>query len=740
MRYIFFILLVVILSDCNDVYGQTQDSLDIPGSERYMIAMTSRSDGERIKLRWAPSASRAWRYGNEVGYRVVRYTIMRDNKLLPEEERMKGKSIHLGNLKPWTEEDKWVDLAMRDSIAAIAAQALIGESFVLSKGGSGLESFRDLLSEQENRFSFGLFAADHSFETACAMGLGFLDTDVIFNETYLYRVFAGEKASSELLGTLDSPKSFPIQIDSGFTAIKTSDVYQLPKIQEVEADFQDGQALVSWNSEIFNSFYVSYVVERSTDGVQWDRLNTLPLVPMYNQDTPEERMFWMDTFPTNNQVYFYRVKGRNVFDEYSEPSDPVYGMGLPSITQHYPQIVSVFENELGQMLINWTFNEEAEKLIRGFKIRRSEQDAAVGEILNGTIFLDPSERNFLDSFPIASNYYRVIAVDSLYREISSFSALAMLNDDEPPQPPQNIRGRIAKDGRMLITWDPNKEGDLLGYRVFRSFHPEEEFTLMTSAPVLRNFHSDSVNLNTLNSEMYIRVTALDYRYNTSSFSEIAVLYLPDTIPPAPPAIKDLRADTEGVFLSWANSQSADISLHELQRRSLEQDEWEILQSIEGLPEEPISSFLDREIQKGKKFVYRIMALDQSGNVSYSDSLISARIDDFIRPPVEDLTLQPDRRRKLVELRWTYPEAKAVKVFEIHRWTEGGLAELLSAYAPEALATTTGNRPKKREGKNEGDFYWEDTTVRMNTQYYYSIKVIHKDGGRTYLSQAELVAY
>ncbi|MBU6341644.1 MAG: hypothetical protein KGS48_09145, partial [Bacteroidetes bacterium] len=44
----------------------------------------------------------------------------------------------------------------------------------------------DASKEQQNRFSFGLFAAEQSYDVARAMGLGFIDYTAAANTQYVY--------------------------------------------------------------------------------------------------------------------------------------------------------------------------------------------------------------------------------------------------------------------------------------------------------------------------------------------------------------------------------------------------------------------------------------------------------------------------------------------------------------------------------------------------------------------------
>ena len=74
----------------------------------------------------------------------------------------------------------------------VAVQAMFGISFEVSNTGITADNISALINraeEQQNRFSFGMFVGDQSFQVAKAMGLGFEDHEVKENEQYLYRVY-----------------------------------------------------------------------------------------------------------------------------------------------------------------------------------------------------------------------------------------------------------------------------------------------------------------------------------------------------------------------------------------------------------------------------------------------------------------------------------------------------------------------------------------------------------------------
>lgn len=710
------------------------------------IAMTARATGSSIKLRWAPTSGYAWRRCNESGYFLARYTLMRNNQLLPWEERSVPVLLSKDPIKPWQGEALWRPLMERNSYAAIAAQALYGESFEVETGTENDGEAAQLVNrarEESNRYTFGLFAADHSFETAIAMGLGFEDKTIRPNETYLYRVFPVQHPTTPLdtlrNGAQNTPIDLRVVIDTGFISVSAKDQFLLPKIREVEAVFGDRMATVSWNKDLFASFYVSYQVERSEDGVNWQSLKDLPYVSPEQPGANSPYMFLLDSLPMNNRPYFYRVLGNTPFDETGPPSDAVQGMGIDPQPQFFPYIVSVIQNDQNGFDLGWEFRTSDEEKIVGFKVIRAKNDKGPFEIISGDKLLAPSLRGFRDEHPQATNYYRVIAYDAYNREMSSYSALAQINDGAPPATPKNVRGTVLKNGTMVLTWDANTDPDLLGYRVYMANHPNDEFSQLTTGPALKNHFIDTVQLNTLSREIYVKVLAVDFRENRSPFSEMAVVLRPDTIAPAAPNFKNLQATNAGIALEWANSSSKDVVRHELQRKLKNQALWEVIASFPFVDGEPLGEFLDSLASVGSDYQYQIVAIDNSDLTTASPSVEARRIDNFIRPAVTGVALNADRRGKLVEITWNYPEMEKVRLFQIYRGVENAAPRRYTGLEPNKIAIQeeVGKAGKKNQGFA---FSFRDKDLKMNTHYTYQVRAVFFDGGLSPLSEPIKIDY
>ncbi|MEM1358158.1 MAG: hypothetical protein AAGF89_08165, partial [Bacteroidota bacterium] len=517
------------------------------------IRVLAQSYVDSVRLRWAPTNYRMWEAMRTTGLHLERNTIMRNGEMLPLAEREQVTVLTSSPIAPLPEA-AFGALAAENRYVAIGGQALYGENFNLESSDADDGAYGGILNkarEQENRFSFGLFAADQSWDAASMMGLAFTDRTAKRNEVYLYRL---------------RPVA-PIEgydpLRSGFVTVVVNNSVPPPVVKGLGVEFGDRQAVLSWDLEVASTFYVSYIVLRSSDGINFKKVNRdgLPFVPLVKPGQPQIA-FFTDSLPQNNQPYFYSVMGQTPFGTLGEMSDKVQGMGLDPQPTASPSLTGVYPLENGGFTIGWTFSETA--LINGFKVERARKNAGPYEAVSE--LLPPDTRNFEDPNPLRTNYYRVTVFDQYDRPLSSYPALAQPNDETPPAIPTGLRGIILKDGRVIISWDENEEEDLLGYRIWLSNQTKAEYSLATGAPIKENYFIGTTTLNTLSPKLYAKIVSLDYRHNTSDFSDYIELLRPDTIPPAPPLMKNVRANRDSLIVSWAFSRSLDLERQELQRR------------------------------------------------------------------------------------------------------------------------------------------------------------------------------
>ncbi len=592
---------------------------------------------DSILLRWAPANYFAWKNGNAHGYILKRYTIIRDSSLLSNPPLV----VLDSNIKPMPLND-WEPLVKQNKHAALAAQALYGESFEvgLDEQVNPMRQAYLKSEEQKQRFSFALYAADVSSITARAMGLMYIDTTARANEKYLYRIIM------QWPDTLNKADTASV-----FTGI--SEYEPLPGPVGFYVEYADKTALLRWNKYVHNDIYISWEIERSDDGNNYHPLEKGNMLPIEkNESAQNEYAYAIDSLPDNKTTYYYRIRGINSFGEKGPWSEPVHGQGVERI-KGVPHITRYTATDKGVILF-WEFPEQYESMIEGFKVMRSVHDQKGYEVLAGG--LSPDTRSYTDKEPLYTGYYKVMAFRDTVASKTSYPFLVQLTDSIPPHKPNDPAGRVDTQYVAHLEWEPNTDNDLLGYIVFRSQSGNDEYTRLTDKYIPNPYFKDTLNKRNLNSRVYYMIAALDERYNQSEFSGPVAIQKPDMIPPANPVFKAAKPTKSGIELSWIQSSSSDCRSYTLHRKQVNDTAWKQVTEQQHDTKAQQLVYTDRDAQPGATVHYKLTAFDEAGNAS---------------GPVYSIKIQPlktthargirrvsrtlDMKHGLVRIKWKQPD-------------------------------------------------------------------------------------
>lgn len=593
-----------------------------------VIAVISRPGKDSIVLRWSPMDFNAWRTGIQEGYRVERFTIAKNDKIVdrPASKILAEKILPLP-------ENSWERLVPSNKYAAVAAQALFGESFQMDITHGGIVQIVNQSEQNEQRFSVALFCADMSLHVARALGLSFTDKDVKAGEKYLYRL--------KTLGKKDT------LIGSVF--VGPDDDYLLPPPRNLVANFGDHLVSLQWDGDRMNH-YTAYTIERSTDGTSFQSVSNLPSVMLAReQNVPENpHDYSVDSLFDNSTTFYYQVRGITPFGEFGPPSDTVAGHGMVA-----PDVVPYITSgrvELNHIIISWEYPQILSSHLLGFEVTRSGSPNGRFKVLASQL-LPAESRVFTDDGPLQVNYYRVAAVPRYGQEMESPLYLSQMVDSIPPVAPDGLTALIDDSGTVDIHWHPNKEMDLFGYRVYRARYGSDEFTQLTVDPIQNTHFSDSINLNTLERSVYYTIMAIDVNQNHSALSETLKVNLPDRVRPQPPLCLPVDSDSSGVRISWIRSGSRDIEHYEVYRKSQAETDWLRIATVPASDADTMA-IKDHDVNLSTRRVYTVIAIDSAGLESLPAEALQGV---YISPrlPVAITWRSPEvlSGKNIVKIRW-----------------------------------------------------------------------------------------
>lgn len=595
-----------------------------------VIAVSARGWGDSLTLRWAPLNRALWQIGLRSGYTIERYLLSKNGSLVSVPEKVVLKS----SLRPLPE-NEWEPLVRRNPYAAIAAQAMFGDRFEVDLAQSDVFAIVNKASENEQRFSFALFASDMSPEVAHASALCFTDRSVKHGEKYLYRI---------VIQSTDSLR--------GSIFVSPDDRTPLPAPQHLQVEFTGGLASLRWDKDAGNH-YTAWKVERSEDRESFVPISEMPLItvsPTEGEDTPYH--YALDSLADLAKTYHYRVIGLTPFGEQSPPSKVEGGKPLPAIGQP-PYIRSAVSRDNMYIAITWDFPDTDNIAIQGFSVERCARPGGNFDVI--APMLPPLSRSFEDREPGIVNYYKVTAFALDGEPYPSPLYFSQLVDSIPPAAPAGLGAQVNDEGLVSLSWKDNDEPDLYGYRIFKANHEREEPAQLTIAPSREARFSDTVNLKTLNEYVYYRIMAVDLNQNQSTLSPALRVALPDKVPPQPPVFLPVKVDGSGIGLSWIPSPSVDVVQYALYRKSPGQAQWEKIMEYEANADS-LRGHTDSTARPAETYQYTVLAIDDAGLESVPAYPVSGvRPDMALRPSIRWRKPVLTREENRLTLRWDYGE-------------------------------------------------------------------------------------
>jgi fibronectin type 3 domain-containing protein len=645
---------------------------------------------DSILLRWAPTDKETWDLGNLYGYVVERYTILRNGQL-PEDRdfrRLTPEAQKPASLQEWQlyEDNRYV---------SIAAECIFSETESLPLPSPVAIGKR--YQEEQNRFSFALYAADQSVLTARLSGLYFADKTALPDEKYLYSVH------------IPAPDTIA-RLDTAFVFTGLSEYRELPKPIDLNARWEDKKVLLSWNILYLNHIYNSYIVEKSTDGKHYFPISENAVVQAADEGVNPEYAYRSDSLPDNRTVWYYRIRGVNAFGETGQPSEPVEGRGHIPITTA-PTIIEkeVLDNQ--HIRLTWSYPDEMNEYISGFRLYRSDKPGGTKEKIYES--KKTEERSFTDLSPNLTNYYILSVYDRETEKFTLSHTYAELIDSIPPAPPTDLAGTIDSTGVIRLAWKSNLEKDIDGYRVYRSNRPDFEFLLITPSIITDNSFTDSVQLQTLNKEIYYRLRAIDLRQNQSEFGDILGLKRPDVIPPVAPVIQSVEAQKNSLLITWLNSSSTDVVRHHVYCQKEGSNYFRRMASLDK-PTGRQSVYLDGNVQAGKTYSYQVRAEDDSGLLSEASSPMQQKAPGEI---AGEIVLKTQTSFGQIRIAWEIKSKKKVERVLIYKAVGDDPMSLYS---------------------NSTESSFTDIETAAEKTVAYCIKAIYDDGSSSGLSNEAVV--
>ncbi|MHA7831423.1 MAG: fibronectin type III domain-containing protein [Flagellimonas sp.] len=651
---------------------------------------------DAIYLRWGVDDKWAWKYGNEYGYFIERVTIFRNGKPLEKPEKVLLTTEPI-KPKPLLE---WEPLIKTNDMAAVAAQAIYGESFSVNDESENL--FMKVVnqsSELEQRFGFSMFAVDQDFVAAQYAGLGYVDEEVRQGERYLYNIKPATPQET-------------LKIDESGILIAPTIEQSLPKPYDFAAYYYNNAFVLIWEYDSLLDYYTSYDLEKSEDGKTFKKINDAPITKL--AITKVSGISYTDSIPEYGKKYWYRVKGRTLFNETGPPSDTTSVIAFKELLA-VPQFTTNSILSEKEVALQWEFPKDEAWKLTGFDVLRAPK--AIGPYKEVATTLDKQERSFTYNGLETINYFKIRAYGTAGDYQDSSPAMVQPVDSIPPDKPVGLQGKVDTLGVVRLSWGPNTEMDLKGYTVLRADRENQEFTRLTKREILETNFQDTINIKNFASKVYYRIIASDLRYNESQPSDTLVLERPSRVPPTSPVFTEYELLGDTILLKWTRS-SSDKLVKQIIYRSDPSSTDGLWENIFETEDVSLTVFKDVDIEPNNSYGYTITSVNSAGLESKPSPVVSVTTpQSLVKPKIKAFYAEVDRESKHITLSWRYNEPNILEIQLFKKQNEGAFT-LFKTFEPSTRQ-------------------FMDTKLIPNSNYGYGIKAVFTDGSTSQWEEIDI---
>lgn len=459
------------------------------------------------------------------------------------------------------------------------------------------------------------------------MGIYFQDDNVEAGKNYSYKL-VDVKSQKEI---------------SVLNNIKAGEISPAPEKVEINQEKQNVK--LTWKN---NENFFGYNIYRNGSKINEEPIfanleNNIYSVSYVDQKLPEGN-------------YNYVIKGITFLNTESKPSNGL-NFSVKDLTP--PLAVKGTKAERKDNIVTISWIQTNDKEVVGYNVLRSDDNGkfykkitAQPLKINDTKFNDRFEETVSGTF-----YYKIETIDSNGNSTTSNNVSVLVPDHFPPSKPVDLISRV-QPGKILLSWKPNSEKDLAGYRIYRGLKDddENEMLLLNVAPQKEANYTDIFNEKAGTKFIY-KVVAIDNSFNESPKSSLWV-QLPDVIAPQAPVLKEAVIENGKVNLKWDEV---------LTDKILGYDVYRIYNSKEEkITSQPVKSnlFSDEVIKRGI-IEYFIKAVDSAKLESKPSNKIAITTADDVANQLRLVINQDLRTKKLnLKIEGVKPdEVQEIKLFK-----------------------------------------------------------------------------
>ncbi len=684
------VLAFLFLCIAAEAFSQSRDTIAL-------MHYFDRSQG--MLLKWLPTDKEVFADGMQYGYDLYRAEATGSGA---NESLGAFQKLNTEPLKHWSLDRFMIEWG-KDSTISIAGMLIqTAETANENQVPKDFLQAREEATKKQAEFFIGALGTILNNKAAEALGMYFVDKTADPSKKYVYRI--------EIIGVNNTASHaivFPVR------------EHQLGKITGLIAKHDREAFSLSWFQEKNSDFPYFNVYRSEQKNKDFVKLNRRPyLGGSGNASLDKSRVRYIDSFPQYDKTYFYKVVGVNAFGIESVPSEIIQATSFYYL-KHSPWVIDVTSPDNQAIDLSWEIHADDAPYIAGFSVKRSSSPDGPYHWVHKDK-LSAKTMKFTDKTnKSSSNYYYVCAYGKNGDSLCSIMMSELLIDTFPPARPVITAGTCDTNGIVTVSWIPNAESDLQGYRVFKTYMLEHEPIRMTVDYIPDTVFHDTISLKQPYNTIFYRIYALDFHSNPSLPSEYFEVKIPDINPPTNGYLEGVRPSVPGIVVQWHNSSVYDLAKMHIMRKSKYDLDFVSIRTFSG-DSLQITTFTDTATVSGQNYEYAVEAEDLAGLRSdLSKSVMAKQPSRKKILPVTNLQSFVSHENKVVKLVWEFPDNATG--FRIYRAVDG-----------KQLETHTFVPGDTRE--------YYDNRVSPGKKYTYLIAAELAGGGRSGFSNTIEVEY
>lgn len=356
---------------------------------------------------------------------------------------------------------------------------------------------------------------------------------------------------------------------------------------------------------------IAYTVERD-DGRASTRLTRQPLV-LGNDWAAKDVAFVDPQAPTETEVV-YRVQGVDLLGRESAPVS--LRVFVPDFTALRPPAGLQARSKQTPIELSWQANASGNT--KGFLVERAFQTSGPWEVLTprGVTALQYTDR---EARPGSTLFYRLRAIGPRGDFGEPCLPLPVNVRGEPPAAPAGLAAEVGHS-RVRLSWQP--AAGAAAYHVERRAGEARAWSRLTTTATPETRYDDLYG-GSPGGRFEYRVHAVGPDAQTGEPGAALSVALPDTTPPPAPHITASDGENGRVRLAFrAAAPEADTALVLVLRAASAEEPGLVIGDPIAVAK---GEFIDTWVEAGKRYVYRLVAVDAAGNRSDPGAAVQVRV-------------------------------------------------------------------------------------------------------------------